>query len=211
MKHSYSSIEYENLKHRFRKGAVLSGLGIMFGIIFLVGAAIIISLIHNGIAARIPGRVLGQSGPPAPPPVNINIPSIGVSASVVKLGLNADGTLQVPVGDTEVGWYVGSPAPGALGPAIMVGHLDSAHGVAVFQNLKNLKSGDIIEIIREDGSSVSFKVNSSQQFSQDDFPTDQVYGTLDYPGLRLITCSGAYSRLKGRYPDNLVVFATYLN
>ncbi len=211
MKHSYPSIGYENLKHRFRKGAVLSGLGIMFGIIFLVGAAIIISLIYNGIAAHIPGRVLSQSGPPVSPPVHIKIPSIGVNTSVVKLGLNADGTLQVPVGDKEVGWYVGSPSPGALGPAIMVGHLDSAHGAAVFQNLNNLKSGDIIEIIREDGSSASFKVDSSQQFSQDNFPTDQVYGTLDYPGLRLITCSGTYNPLKGRYPDNLVVFAVHSN
>src|SRR5437764_521056 len=104
---SNTASEYENLKHRSRKGAVLSGLGPIFGIIFLVGITIIGSLLYHSIVTHIPGRILGQTGPPAPPPVHIKIPAIGVDASVVRLGLNADGTLQVPVGDTEVGWYVG--------------------------------------------------------------------------------------------------------
>lgn len=140
-------------------------------------------------------------------PEKIIIPTIGVQANVIHLGLNPDQTLEVPKKDEEVGWYTGSPTPGEIGPSVMVGHLDSTVGAAVFYNLKKLKPGDVIEIQRQDGSIAKFQAESMEMFSQDNFPTDKVYGQIDYAGLRLITCAGTYSRAKGHYSDNLVVFA----
>jgi hypothetical protein len=196
-----------NAKHRFRKKAMLSALAKFFGILFLIGSAIVLWKFSDFIGNNIPGKVLSVQQA-APAPVRVKIAAVGIDAPVGKLGLNLNGTLAVPAKNNEVGWYIGSPAPGAAGPAIMVGHLDSVNGPAVFENLKNLKTGDEVSISRFDGSTVVFKVDSSQRFSQNSFPTDQVYGSLDYPGLRLITCAGSFSRLSGRYSDNLVVFAS---
>jgi hypothetical protein len=78
----------------------------------------------------------------------------------------------------------------------------------VFWKLKQLQAGDEVAIARSDGSTAIFRVDRSQNFKQDKFPTQEVYGDIPYAGLRLVTCSGTYSRTQGHYSDNLVVFAT---
>jgi hypothetical protein len=87
---------------------------------------------------------------PVSPPVRVEIPAIGVSSSLVRLGLNADGTMQVP-GDYQVaGWFTGGPQPGQLGPAVIASHVDSQTGPAVFYRLRDLRPGDEIRVVRAD-------------------------------------------------------------
>lgn len=145
---------------------------------------------------------------PSSKPKSIKISAINVDAPIINLGLNQDGTLQVPDVYSDVGWYANSPTPGELGPSVMVGHLDSAKAAAVFYKLKDLKQNDKIEVTREDGSTATFNVDALQTFAQDNFPTDKVYGPIGYAGLRLITCSGTYNKAEGHYSDNLVVYAS---
>lgn len=181
-------------------------------VLLVIGLLLIAYRVYSQLSWNVPGGVLNiEANQQIADPVKVKIPAIGVDALVVHLGLNNDGTLEVPKQDDEVGWYVGSPKPGVVGPAIMVGHLDSARGPAVFENLIKLESNDTIEINRADGSIVIFQVTDKQIFSQDDFPSEKVYGNLEYSGLRLITCTGTYSRLKGHYSDNLVVYAKLIN
>ncbi len=140
-------------------------------------------------------------------PVQINIPKLGISASMEKMGLNQDGSLAVPAKWNDVGWYAAGTKPGDVGPAVLVGHLDSYTGPAVFWNLRKLQAGDDIEIQRADGTQVSFRVTSLEHYDQNNFPTQKVYGPTATPSLRLITCSGNYNRLLGHYSQNLVVYA----
>ena len=106
-----------------------------------------------------------------------------------------------------MGWYIYGAKPGEIGAAVVVGHLDSTNGSAVFANLKNIKAGETVSIDRADGSKVNYVVERISKFPQNKFPTEEVYGKLDYAGLRLITCAGSYSRKQGHYSDNLIVFA----
>jgi sortase (surface protein transpeptidase) len=155
------------------------------------------------------------AGPPAPgpaagggvPPVRIRIPGIGIDSTLARLGLNADGTVEVPPDFRQAGWYTKGPSPGDLGPAVILGHLDSATGPAVFARLSSLRSGDQVLITREDGSQLRFVVDRVLSVSVDAFPTDQVYGVTPDPALRLITCGGTYSLARGRYLSNVVAFA----
>lgn len=149
--------------------------------------------------------------PPAgqgPIPVRLRIPAISVDAAVTGLGLAADGTIQVPGDPHQAGWYTKGPAPGDDGPAVMLGHLDSATGPAVFARLARLRPGDRVVIARSDGSTVTFEVDGIATFSVDSFPTEQVYGASQVPVLRLITCGGTFDRNQGRYLSNVVVFAS---
>jgi len=142
-------------------------------------------------------------------PVSISIPAISVNAPVVNLGLNKDRTLALPKNAGDVGWYEKSVSPGQAGASVLVGHLDWWTGKkAIFYNLKKLKAGDEILITKDDGSLVTFKVDSLTLYSQNAFPTNEVYGKIDYPGLRLITCAGKFNVFTQRYSQNLVVFAT---
>jgi len=141
------------------------------------------------------------------PPVHLRIPAIGVSAVVVRLGLNRDGTLQVP-GDFDVtGWFTGGPAPGETGPAVIAGHIDSRSGPAVFYRLRELRPGDEITVGRTDGSSVRFAVDGVAQYPKQAFPTEAVFGPSPDPMLRLITCGGTFDRSQRSYRDNIVVTA----
>ena len=141
-------------------------------------------------------------------PVELRIPSINLETTFeVPLGLNEDKTIEVPDTYTKVGWYKHGATPGEVGTATILGHVDSYEGPAVFWPLGKLKEGDEIEITREDGSVAVFLVEKSETYSQDDFPTEKVYGMTDYPSLRLITCTGVYSHGSQRYSHNLVVYA----
>lgn len=142
-------------------------------------------------------------------PVTISIPKIDIDTTFeAPLGLNDDMTIEVPETYTQVGWYKNGPTPGEVGPAVVLGHVDSYQGPAVFWPLSKLEAGDEIEIEREDKTKVVFVVDSVKRYSQDDFPTELVYGTTDTPQLRLITCTGIYDKGVQRYSHNIVVYAS---
>jgi hypothetical protein len=163
----------------------------------------------------IPGR---GSAAPAPAedvdvavPVAVALPSIGVTSDLLRLGLNDDGTVAVPPleRDDRAGWYERGPAPGAVGPAVILGHVDSAqYGPGVFFDLGALQVGDAIEVARADGSVAEFVVDRVEVHAKDDFPTIDVYGNTDDAQLRLITCGGDFDSAARSYEDNVVVFAT---
>jgi sortase (surface protein transpeptidase) len=143
----------------------------------------------------------------AAPPVRIRIPAIGVSAAVVRLGLNRDGTLQVPADFGVTGWFTGGPAPGETGPAVIAGHIDSRRGPAVFYRLHALRRGDRVAVERADGTTVQFAVEGAAQYPKRAFPTEAVFGPSPDPLLRLITCGGTFDRSTRHYRDNVVVTA----
>ena len=144
-------------------------------------------------------------------PVRIEIPAIDVSSVVRSLGQAADGSLEVPTGAqyNDAGWYRYSPTPGSLGPAVMLGHVDSAaQGPSVFFRLGDLRRGNRVTVTRADGSVAVFVVDSVRRYAKDDFPTEVVYSDIDHAGLRIVTCGGAFDNAAGSYLDNIVVFAS---
>jgi hypothetical protein len=151
-----------------------------------------------------------QSAAPAPvaSPVSLTIPLIGVRTNLITLGLAQGGAMQVPSSTTVAGWYTGSPRPGSIGSAIIVGHIDSETGPGVFYRLSEMRSGDDVFVKRADGTTAEFRVTSIQTYLKDQFPTGEVYGPTPDAELRLITCGGAFDSATGHYLSNIVVYAT---
>ena len=142
-------------------------------------------------------------------PMRIQIPAIASSAPVDPLGLNRDGTLKVPTDFARAGYYTGRPPPGATGPAIIVAHVDSKTGPAVFKRLRDLKPGDEVTVTRADRSVVIFAVDRVESHPKKAFPTNAVYDPTPGATLRLITCGGSFDRRAGHYRDNVIAFAHY--
>jgi LPXTG-site transpeptidase (sortase) family protein len=143
-------------------------------------------------------------------PTRIEIPAIGVDSSLLQLGLKPDGTLDVPPFDKHApaGWYRGSPTPGQLGPAVILGHVDTYRaGPVVFYRLAQLRQGNSVQVRREDGRVARFVVDRVENVPKADFPRLEVYGNTDRPELRLITCGGEWNPEVHDYTDNTVVFA----
>ncbi|MFV2104297.1 class F sortase [Micromonospora sp. LOL_024] len=143
-------------------------------------------------------------------PVEVRIPAIGVRAPLVPVAADGAGTLEVPPLDQPAvaGWYRPGVSPGETGNAVLVGHVDSGDGPAVFFDLGRLRPGDTVQITRDDASMVRFAVEGVEAYPKDRFPTDLVYAPAAVAGLRLITCGGRFDRGSGDYTDNVVVFAS---
>ncbi len=137
----------------------------------------------------------------------IRIPTIGVEAPVIGLGLTDDERLEVPARADEAGWWSGGEFPGRKGPAVIAGHVDSSTGPAVFFRLRELGPGDVVEVTPRGRRTVRFVVDRLKDVPKDGFPTREVYGPTPGSTLRLVTCTGSFDESSGSYRDNLIVFA----
>ncbi|HET7673680.1 MAG TPA: class F sortase [Candidatus Saccharimonadales bacterium] len=145
---------------------------------------------------------------PASKPVHLSIPSVWIDTDLKTVGKNPDDSMEVPEDFHRAGWYKHSPTPGEKGPSIIVGHVDNHKGLGVFWELRNLKKGQIIKVKRADGRTVKFKVDTIKQYPQNSLPAKEVFGNIDYAGLRLITCGGKFNYITHHYSDNTVVYAS---
>jgi LPXTG-site transpeptidase (sortase) family protein len=148
-----------------------------------------------------------HAGARAALPAHVAVPRIGISSSLQRLHLLANGELQSPSAWMEAGWYADGTRPGDVGPAVIAGHVDSTLGPAVFYRLREMRVGDKILVTEVGGKVLTFVVSEVRSYPKDEFPTDTVYGPTALPELRLVTCTGEFDYIHHNYLDNLVVFA----
>ncbi|MDP9863115.1 MULTISPECIES: class F sortase [Streptosporangium] len=143
-------------------------------------------------------------------PYRIAISKIGLLAPLMALGVDAKKEIQTPPlsRPNQAGWYKHGPIPGQQGPSVILGHVNTRSGAAVFSRLKEVRRGDTIKVSRSDKTIAEFTVDGVEQVSKKAFPSKRVYGNTGEATLRLITCGGVYNRKTGHYTDNIIVYAT---
>src|SRR5680860_653176 len=160
----------------------------------------------NTTPSTTPPAVVARSAP-----VALRIPAIDVSVSLSTLGLNPDNTVQVPTKFQEPGWYRLGPAPGQVGSAVILGHVDDKAGPAVFYRLKSLRAGDKVEVSLASGLVVHFVVTKVATYLKAQFPARLVYASRGYSALQLVTCGGQFDTHAGSYLSNVVVYTTLVS
>ena len=183
--------------------------------------AIVVALLVQQHAPQPASGAAGAIGPAAKGPslhrsfpVSVDIPAIGVHSQLLSLGVNADGTVQVPPLTTsadEAAWLKYSATPGQIGASVIEGHVDSYRGPAVFFRLGALHPGDIIDVTLADGDTGIFRVTGVREYLKDKFPANVIYSDANYAALRLITCGGAFDYTTGHYLSSTVVFASLIS
>ncbi|NYS20057.1 class F sortase [Streptomyces sp. SJ1-7] len=163
------------------------------------------------------GRPLVAPLPPAHEPVegaaprSVEVPSVGIDAPVVRRGLDKDGAIDPPPYDLPqtAGWYGKGTEPGAEGPALLVGHVDTETRPAVFYGLSAVRPGEKVKVVGEDGSVAEFTVDDVQVVTRERFDAKKAYGPRvdGRAELRLITCGGTYDKKSRSYTANVVVSA----
>lgn len=151
-------------------------------------------------------KLITKLSVPRSTPVHITIPAIGVSAAVTKLGLNSNGSVQVPTSWYTTGWYKYGPTPGQIGSSVILGHVDSIYGPAVFDRIVDLKLGQHVNVELADHQTLTFSVIGIREYAKNDFPTETVYGARSYSALQLVTCGGEFDSQTHHYLSNIVVF-----
>jgi sortase family protein len=192
---------------------------------FLVGLGALAVLLVGGCSAPAPEAPVQPQAPPLPvvaDPVSVSIPKLDVESELIDLGLNSDGSVQVPpVERPEIaGWYAGEKVdqdgdetkPGQRGSALIAAHVDGLTPTGgkgqpgLFAHLSTLVPGDEVFVEQEGGSRLRFVVESLEKFSKPEFPGQRVYLADDAIRLNLVTCGGAFDEQTGHYVDNVVAF-----
>jgi LPXTG-site transpeptidase (sortase) family protein len=142
-------------------------------------------------------------------PKRIDIPSLRLKAPLMKLGLSDQDDVELPPFDKPsiAGWYDGSAVPGDPGASVIIGHVDTKTAPAVFYHLRELRKGAMVKVLRSDGKTADYEVDSVERIPKDEFPAERVYAE---DGLRLITCGGAFDWSKHEYRDNVIVYASLI-
>lgn len=153
-----------------------------------------------------PGPGTAAEQPAAP--TSVRVPAIDLDEdTVLRLGIAPDGSAEVPADYDRVGWFDRGAVPGDRGATVLLGHVDSRTGPAVFYRLRDLRPGDTIDVARADGTTARYAVRRTEQVAKDRFPTFAVFGATSEDVLRLVTCAGEFDRGARSYTDNLVVHA----
>lgn len=145
-----------------------------------------------------------SSGPRPAPPARLSVPDAGIRAAVEAVGATREGIEVPPPGRT--GWYRGGPRPGEPGRAVIVGHVDTRRGPAVFAGLRALRRGDEVSVRDRRGRSHRYSVVAKEQVAKTGFPARDVYGATARRVLVLVTCGGPFRPGRG-YRDNVIVYA----
>jgi len=221
----YTGQHSAETQRRGFRGFVVLALAVSWGVFSIVGLSGDVSSAGAPPPSQAGGAYDPSTVPPAQPrltdpratgkpvgaPVRIGIPAIKVTADITKLGLNRNGTVEVPEDPDDAGWYHNGPKPSELGSAVILGHVDSTVGPAVFYRLKNLDPGDQIAVGLDGGTVAHFEVAQVAHYAIEDFPRQKVYAAHpDRPALNLVTCGGKYDPAAGGYQSNVVVYTTYL-
>jgi hypothetical protein len=197
--------------------AGLAGAVLIMGGLSAIGF-VLASQVHAPQPSAAAAGALGSAGRgpslPRSVPVSVSIPAIGVDSDLLDLGINADGSMQVPSLVTSAGeaaWYKYSPTPGQIGASVIEGHVDSYQGPAVFFRLGALQPGDDIDVTLADGVTAIFRVTGVREYLKARFPAEAIYGSTDFAALRLITCGGVFDYNTGHYLSSTVVFASLIS
>jgi hypothetical protein len=192
---------------------ILAGLGTV--------GVVVVSQVHAPQPASSAAGAVGPGGGkthgpslPRSQPVSVDIPAIGVTSKLLHLGVNSDGSMQVPslvTSASEAAWYKYSATPGQIGASVLEGHVDSYRGPAVFYRLGALRPGDTVDVRLADGMTAIFRVTGVRQYPKSSFPAKTIYGQTDYAALRLITCGGAFDYATGHYLGSIIVFASLIS
>lgn len=161
--------------------------------------------IHKAVASAAPKPQPPKSMPRSIPE-RLIIPSIQLNSELIPLGRYPDGTIEMPSWPSIPGWYEYGPTPGQIGPAVIAGHLDTWTAPAIFWRLHELRPGDEIDVLRQDGTTAKFAVTKVEELPRDNFPTKEIYGNINYAGIRLLTCGGTFNPATMKYSDNTAVF-----
>lgn len=141
-------------------------------------------------------------------PIRIQIPIIGVDATVESVTLQSDGSMDVPTDPMNAGWYALGPRPGEVGNAVIDGHVNWWYGApAIFPNLHKLVAGDMITTQDDQGITTSFIVRESKIYPASANAAEVFRASDAMAHLNIITCSGAWDTVTQQKKDRLVIFA----
>lgn len=146
-----------------------------------------------------------------PKPARLELRRVGIDMTVTDVGLEKDGSMELPDTASVAGWFrLGGNPGGGLREgqnSVIAAHVDDAvMGRGPFVTLRNSRPGDPVEVTLDDGSVRRYVVDRIEQTSKQKVDLEVVFGSPDGE-LVLVTC-GRWDADVKHYEDNVLVWAT---
>jgi hypothetical protein len=143
----------------------------------------------------------------ASPPVRVVVGGL-VDVRVRPVGVDPDGSMELPSSGDVAGWYRFGAAPGdPEGTVVIASHVDTSDGVGEFAALGSAEAGQAVTVRGADGERHRYRVTDVRRYDKSDVPLDELFDRTGDPRLVLVTCGGRWDARAGSYEDNLVVRA----
>ncbi len=126
------------------------------------------------------------------------------------MSFNQEGDLELPSTSDSAVWYTNTSKPGAIGNAVIAGHVDDLTGPAIFYELHELLIGDHIIVEGENGDSYVFEVAAIESYPRNAAPISEIFGSASEPKLNLITCHGVFNQKLKTHEERLVIYTKLL-
>lgn len=142
-------------------------------------------------------------------PVELRIPAIDADLRVKPVGVQDDGSMEIPENPAVAGWYRYGPTPGAdEGSAVIAAHVDSrVLGIGPLAQLRDLDEGAKVQVRDEDGETTDFTVVSVRYIPRAELPVEDLFSRSGESSLVIITCGGSFDEATRTYSDNVVAVA----
>lgn len=209
--------------------------GVAIGLVLLAGGCIAYGLwgmreryaaTHSSTSVIPAGAVTRSTGTPdeTPPtdacethkapfaePRKIELPSLGVSGCVQKVGLDQHAAISAPTNIHLAGWYIHSVPPGEAGVSLIDGHVQGRYSEGIFKKLDRLRTGHKIKVQLGSGQWREFEVVRTALYTVDAASQEMLKPIegIDRQ-LTLITCGGAYNKQTKTYDKRVIVQAKLL-
>jgi len=140
-------------------------------------------------------------------PTLLVIEKLKIQAPVEVKGVDGHNVMEAPDSPADAAWYRFTAKPGSGGNAVFSGHRDfgSVGNPAIFWHLDQLATGDLIDVVSDKRTQITYRVSQTWDYSLTSLPMQQVLATDPRDEVTLITSSGTY--LRGGYDHRLVVRA----
>lgn len=160
-----------------------------------------------------PDTYKGMDAPGALAPMQMAIPSIGIQASVVDVGLVPGTDAMVIPAPEKVGHYtLAAPIGAAAGSTLIAGHVNKGLEPGALWNLSKTRKGACVYITDSAGRQHTYKVVSARTIIRQPLPAD-TYALDGNPQLVIVTCAGTPGPDGNvlNYNQNTIVTATKLS
>lgn len=138
----------------------------------------------------------------------LTINSLNITAKILPMDVNTDGSMQAPINIYDAGWYTGGAKPGEPGAAVIDAHASGPTKQGLFNSIDTMKLGDEVVVERGDGTSLRYKVTHKEEMALDAVDMAKVlrpYGQAK-EGLNMITCSGNWTRDGKTFDHRYIVY-----
>ena len=139
---------------------------------------------------RLQWAPTAQQGP-SPTGGHVKLPTLGVLAPIVKVGIDGANKMVVPHNAIDVAWLDRGGIHGYTNNVVLAGHISYSRVPGSFMRIGSLRPGDEVKMDMN-GEHYTYRVQFVCLFGRDTDRASQIMGYTEKPSLTLISCGGGW-------------------